>query len=177
MVSHFGISNQQGETVRLHVFSDASESAYCAVGYLQGKSETAEMISPLVASKSRVAPLKKIMLPQLELMGALIGARLAQNLLKALKIRENHLHMWTDSMIVLNWIRSSAEKWKHFVANRVTEIQSLTTPESWSHCDGKCNQADLPKRGQSVNSLIDNQLWCNGPVIFILQNQKQEKFC
>lgn len=57
------LTNQQSETVRLHVFCHASERAYCAVGYLQGKSETAEMISTLVASKSRVAPLKKMTLP------------------------------------------------------------------------------------------------------------------
>ncbi len=143
-------------------FAMQVKRAYCAVGYLQGKSETAEIISTLVASKSRVVPLKKMTLPRLELMGALIGARLAHNMLKALKIRESHLYMWTDSMIVLNWIRSSAQKWKPFVANRVMEIQSLTKPESWSHCDGKHNPADLPTRGQAANSLIDNQLWWNG---------------
>ncbi len=159
----YNILTDQQEKTRLHVFCDASERAYCAVGYLQGKSETAEIISTLVTSKSRVAPLKKMTLPRLELMGALIGARLAHNLLKALKIRENHLYMWTDSMIALNWIRSSAQKWKPFVANRVTEIQSLTKLESWSHCDGKHTPTDLPTRGQAVNSLIDNQLWWNGP--------------
>lgn len=66
-------------------------------------------------------------------------------------------------MIVLSWIRSSAQKWKPFVANRVTEIQSLTKPDIWSHCNGKHNPADLPTRGQSVENLIDNHLWWNGP--------------
>lgn len=96
-------------------------------------------------------------------MGALIGARLAYNLSKALKLGERQLHMWTDSIIVLSWIHSSAQKWKPFVANRVTEIQSLTKPQSWSHCNGKHNPADLPTRGQTVENLIDKPLWWNGP--------------
>ncbi|GAA6090921.1 uncharacterized protein LOC119211075 isoform X1 [Tachysurus ichikawai] len=102
-------------------------------------------------------------LPRLELMGALIGVRLAHNLSKPFKIGESQLHMWTNSMIVLSWIRSLVQKWKPFVANRVTEIQSLTKPEALSHCNGKHNPADLPTRGQSVDNFIGNNLWWNGP--------------
>ncbi|CDR00112.1 unnamed protein product [Oncorhynchus mykiss] len=61
-------------------------------------------------------------------------------------------------MIVLHWICSSAQKWKQFVANRVTEIQSLTNPESWSHIEGKTNPADLPTRGQTVRNLTQSEL-------------------
>lgn len=49
------------------------------------------------------------------------------------------------------------------MANRVTEIQGLTNPELWSHCAGKANPADLPTRGQHVQSLIESQLWWSGP--------------
>ena len=96
-------------------------------------------------------------------MGALIGARLGNNLLKSLNMEKNQLKMWTDSMITLHWIRSTAQRWKPFVENRVTEIQSLTNPDSWSHINGKNNPADLPTRGQSVDNLIKSQLWWNGP--------------
>lgn len=92
-------------------------------------------------------------LPQLELMGALIG----NNLLKFLKMEKNQLRMWTDSMITLYWIRTTAHKWEPFVENRLTEIQSLTNPETRSHINGKNNPADLPTRGQSVDNLIQSQ--------------------
>lgn len=105
----------------------------------------------LVASKARVAPLKKMTLPRLELMGAVIGARLANNLIISLKMEQAQIKMWTDSMITLQWICSSAQRWKPFVANRVTEIQTLTSPSSWSHIPGKANPADLATRGQSVD--------------------------
>lgn len=99
---------QGGKGTRLHVFCDASEKAYSAVAYLQWQEKDRRMAASLVALKSRVVPLKKLSLPRLELMGALIGARLARNLINLLKIEIYQLHMWTDSMIMLHWIRSSA---------------------------------------------------------------------
>ncbi|XP_060756589.1 uncharacterized protein LOC132867628 [Neoarius graeffei] len=156
--------NPDSQTVKLHVFCDASERAYSAVAYLQGENKEKEIVTSFVASKSKVAPLKKMTLPRLELMGALIGARLGNNLLKPLNMKINQLNMWTDSMIVLHWIRSTAQRWKPFVANRVAEIQGLTNPELWSHCNGKNNPADLPTRGQSVENLLQSQLWWSGPI-------------
>ena len=122
------------QTLKLHYFCDASEKAYSAVAYLQGPNKEGNIVTSFVASKVKVAPLKKLTLPRLELMGALIGARLGNNLLKPLNMEKNQLNMRTDSMIVFHWIRSAAQKWKPFVSNRVTEIQSLTNPERWSHC-------------------------------------------
>lgn len=114
-------------------------------------------------SKSRVAPIKKLTLPRLELMGALVAARMGNNLLKAMNMHPSQIRMWSDSMIVFQWICSSAQRWKQFVANRVTEIQSLTPPETWSHCSGKLNPADLTSRGQTVSKLKEEELWWSGP--------------
>lgn len=55
----------------------------------------------------------------------------------------------------------------------MTEIQSLTNPESWRHCDGKHNPADLPTRGQIVQNLIDSQLWRIGPTSFMVATESQ----
>lgn len=165
----------KSQTLKLHIFCDASEKAYSAVAYLQGPNKDGDIVTCFVASKSKVAPLKKMTLPRLELMGALIGARLANNLLKPLNMEKNHLHMWTDSMIVFHWIRNTAQKWKPFVSNRVTEIvyQSLSNPEQWSHCSGKNNPADLPTRGQSVDNLIQSQLWWRGPPSLLSTDQAE----
>lgn len=146
------------DALTLHVFCLTSERAYSAAAYLQGESPDGKPTMSLAASKSRVAPLKKMTLPRLELMGAVIGARLANNLMTTLKPEPHQIRMWTDSMITLHWICSSTQKWKQFVANRVTEIQSLTIPEIWSHIAGEINPADLLTRGQRVESLIQNQL-------------------
>ncbi|KAG1927518.1 hypothetical protein F2P79_024188 [Pimephales promelas] len=159
---------------QLHVFCDASEKAYSTVAYLLRVADDGTKTTCLVASKSRVAPLKKISLPRLELMGAVIGARLGNSLLKPLNMELHQVHMWTDSMIVLQWIRSPAHKWKQFVANRVSEIQLLTNPEMWSHCRSKFNPADLPTRGLTVANLKESEIWWNGPSFLTTLNPLEE---
>lgn len=172
------LQNSQAQV--LHVFSDASEKSFGAAAYLQGQTAEGEPMTRLVMSKSRVAPIKKLTLPRLELMGALIAARMGNNLLQALNMRQNQIRMWTDSMIVLQWISSSLHKWKQFVANRVMEIQPLSTPETWSHCSGKLNPADFTTRGQTVTKLKEESLWWSGPQFLSSAVQHEfpdERFC
>ncbi|XP_040071825.1 uncharacterized protein LOC120844234 [Ixodes scapularis] len=148
----------------LHVFCDASTKAYGAVAYVASKEEEGRKCVTIVMAKSRVAPLKRLTLPRLELMGALIGARLAHYLTKKLKMEGLPVYLWTDSMIVFYWIRSSANRWKQFIANRVSEIQGLTEPINWRHCPGSENPADLLTRGLMPSALVENNTWWNGPI-------------
>ncbi|GFX47659.1 uncharacterized protein TNCV_699131 [Trichonephila clavipes] len=104
--------------------------AYGAAAFLRVKHKDRVSVD-LVTSKSRVAPLKGLSLPRLELMGALLAARLAKEVKKILD-------------------------------QKVREIQSLTDPNSWFHCSGKDNPADLLTRGISVDALTTNSKWWNG---------------
>ncbi|GFX49229.1 integrase catalytic domain-containing protein [Trichonephila clavipes] len=147
----------------IHTFSDASIKAYGAVSYVRLR--TFDKISVhLLASKSRVAPLKVLTLPRLELMGALLAARLAKEISRVLneKISTTN-YFWTDSTIALSWIQGPSNRWKVFVANRVKEIRSLTDKDSWRHCAGKDNPSDLLTRGISADSLINCEKWWKGP--------------
>lgn len=91
----YGVDKRSEEQSQiLHVFTDASEKAYGAVAYLQGQTVDGETVTRLVASKSRVAPIKTITLPRLELMGALVGARMGNTLLNALHMQPGQLRMW-----------------------------------------------------------------------------------
>lgn len=58
----------------LEAFGDASSSAYAAVVYLVFKSRTSTQVR-LIASKTGVAPLKKLTISKLELLAALILTR------------------------------------------------------------------------------------------------------
>ncbi|GFV99964.1 integrase catalytic domain-containing protein [Trichonephila clavipes] len=69
---------------------------------------------------------------------------------------------WTDSKIVLFWIKGNKTRWKQFVANRVNEITSLTDPHSWYLCAGKENPADFLSHGLSADCLVSNARWWTG---------------
>jgi len=112
-------------------------------------------------SKSRVAPLKKLTLPQL-LMAALICARLAHFVSGALKSRFPSLtvKLWSDSEIVLHWLLST-KLLKQFIANRTEEIKKLFNVTVWSHCPTHDNPADMLTRGtHTVSQLLSLATWC-----------------
>lgn len=139
----------------LHIFVDASQNAYGACAYLVTPNS-----SQLIMAKNRIAPVNTITLPRLELMAALVGARLANHVLKA--IPTDHVFMWSDSQIVLSWLKSS-KTLKPFIANRLKEIKSLVTTCEWNYCPTYQNPSDLLTRGITTQQLSDNNLWMNGP--------------
>ncbi|RWR98365.1 hypothetical protein B4U79_09153, partial [Dinothrombium tinctorium] len=154
---------------QVHIFCDASEKAYGAVAYTRLILNNDTVRLSLTISKARVAPLKKLTLPRLELMGTLIGARLAYHLRNV--ITDASFYFWIDSMIALSWIRGSAKKWKPFVANRVTEIQELSNPSNWSYCEGLYNPADKLTRGMTMTQLLDEEIWWKGPNWLFLREE------
>ena len=113
-------------SLQLHGFSDASKVAYGANVYL--RAETARGYSThLIASKTRVAPLKGDTIPRLELMGALTLAKLITSVAQALapSISIDVMYCWIDSQIVLWWIYGVMKQFKQFVQNPVTQIRNL----------------------------------------------------
>ncbi|KAK3861579.1 hypothetical protein Pcinc_032491 [Petrolisthes cinctipes] len=113
-------------------------------------------------SRGRVSPIKSVTLPRLELIGALLCARLVTFVESALHINVP-VCCWTDSTVTLSWVKGEPLKWKSFVRNRVSEIQELTSPSNWRHCPGRDNPADLISRGALAEHLMSSELWLNGP--------------
>ncbi|KAL0146798.1 hypothetical protein M9458_057737 [Cirrhinus mrigala] len=163
----YGVKSEYKHDVQqLHMFCDASKKVYSTVAYLLRETDDGTKTTCLVASTRRPC--------HVELMGAVIGVRLGNNLLKPLNMKLRQVHLFTDSMIVLQWIRSPAHKWKQFVSNRVSEIQSLTNPAMWSHCKSKVNPADLPTRGQTIMNLKESELWWKGRPFLTTPNLTEE---
>ena len=85
----------------------------------------------------RVAPTTKQSIPRLELLGALILARLVNTVLKNCP----------QKLSVTCWV----------------EIQTTLSKEHWNYYPGSLNPADLPSRGLDANMLVNCNLWWEGP--------------
>ncbi|XP_036142155.1 uncharacterized protein LOC118645385 [Monomorium pharaonis] len=149
--------------LQLHGFCDASKKAFGACIYLRSTSQTGDRMVRLVCAKSRVAPLKKVSLPRLELCAAVLLANLYKVTSGSLKRDFRSIHFWSDSTIAIHWIHSSPHRLKTFVANRVAQIQTTTEKSYWRYVPSQQNPADPLSRGQMPEAFAQNQLWKNGP--------------
>jgi len=153
------------KVIQLHGFSDASESGYSAVVYLRCSEDNESVIVRQLISKTRVAPLKRITLPRLELCGSHLLAKLISYCLSLLKphYTVDQTFAWTDSTIVLSWIQTPPYRLKTYIANRISHIQQLVPSHIWAHVNSSSNPADCASRGIMPLELKEHPLWWHGP--------------
>ncbi|GBN93867.1 hypothetical protein AVEN_91261-1 [Araneus ventricosus] len=174
----------------------SSESVYACVIYnVQRKDNGVTKVTTL-AAKSKVAPLKPVSIPRLELNGVLLLAKLFSVFINTLKDNVINLYIWTDSQVVLSWLSSPPRSWKPFIANRTSEILELIPWNRWRYIPTKENPADIGSRGVSPKVLPNCRLWWEGPTWlsspdvdwpkqpvlkdsdeYILKERKKFKFC
>ncbi|XP_018375979.1 PREDICTED: uncharacterized protein LOC108769463, partial [Trachymyrmex cornetzi] len=150
-------------SIQLHGFSDASQLAMAAVVYVRVETPDFEIRVNIVCAKTKVAPLKKLTIPRLELNAALMLSRLMTTVQTALALEDKPIFMWTDSSVVLTWVTSHPAKWKDYVRNRVSTIQDMLPSASWQFVSGKENPADCATRGLSAQDLERHRFWWSGP--------------
>ncbi|XP_022836959.1 uncharacterized protein LOC111364343, partial [Spodoptera litura] len=120
-------------SVELHVFADASQAAYGAVVYMRVIDEERVYVS-LITSKTKVAPIEKqVSIPRLEICGAALAAKLILETSQVMCVPKNKLFAWTDSTIVLAWLKGGPSRWNTFVSNRVSDILNTVDFEQWGH--------------------------------------------
>ncbi|XP_072945690.1 uncharacterized protein [Epargyreus clarus] len=148
--------------LQLHIFNDASEQAYATTAYwrITHKDGTVEVVQ--VMGKAKVAPLKLLTIPRLELQAALIGARMASTILKEHEWKPGRVYYWTDSKTVLHWIRNDKKKYTPFVAHRLAEIGELSQVEDWRWVPTADNVADDATRIET-KKITGADRWFTGP--------------
>ncbi len=114
-----------------HRFCDASEDAYAAVVYFRLTDSKGRVHISLVIAKTRVAPIKRLMIPRLELCGAQLLAHLLLHVKDLFNLSFSDIHAWTDSTIVLSWLIGNPRRFKTIVGNRVSDIMDCIPPDRW----------------------------------------------
>ncbi|XP_061726239.1 uncharacterized protein LOC133531837 [Cydia pomonella] len=150
-------------SIEFHIFTDASERAYGACLYVRSVAGDGSVCVRLLASKSKIAPIKATTIPRLELCAALLGTRLCTKVLESLTLKPERCIFWCDSMIVLGWLKSSPALLRPFVKNRISEIQDSFQQECWRYVPSKENSADLVSRGLDADLIQTSSLWWSGP--------------
>ena len=108
-------------------------------------------------------PHKSLSIPRLEL----ISARTLTNLMDSAKnalsdqIEIQSCNCCLDSKTALFWLNNAGE-WKQFERQRVNEILGKCDKESWNHCPGKENPADIGSRGIGAGNLKNSRIWWKG---------------
>lgn len=144
----------------LHTFTDASKSAYVACIFIRMETEIGVEVG-LVQAKARMAPMKKLSIPRLELLGCLIGVRLANSVKIDMGLQNVKCIHWTDAADAIYWIKNE-DCWGPFVSNRIKEIRESTDKNNWRHVPGKKNPADILTRTITAKQLAASRWW-EGP--------------
>lgn len=144
--------------VELHGFSDASTRAYAAVIYLRVFHSLSSFQVSLIAAKIKVAPLKTVSIPRLELNAVVLLNRLMYWTKRSLKLERVPMYGWTYFTIALT--QAASKQWNCYVANRVSEVQTHFSSARWNHVHSSDNPAS---RDLSALELAAHRLWWCGP--------------
>ncbi|XP_055527696.1 uncharacterized protein LOC129720267 [Wyeomyia smithii] len=147
----------------LHGFSDASNVAYGACVYLRSIFTNGSANLRLLCSKSKVAPLDDVSIPRKELCAAQLLSKLISQVVPALRMNFREVVLWSDSTIVLAWLKKPLDQLQTFVRNRIALIRKDTNEYRWSYVCSANNPADIVSRGKLPEDLKQNILWWSGP--------------
>ena len=158
-------SREFGEVreVQLHLFSDASRQGYASVAYLRAKDENSQIHCAFVMGKARLAPVREISIPRLELTAAVISVKLSKIIREELDMNFQKVFYWTDSMSVLKCINNESKRFHTFESNRLTVIHNGSSHSEWHSVNRDNNPADDGSKGLKLDDMLKNDRWLRGP--------------
>ncbi|XP_033762808.1 uncharacterized protein LOC117344237 [Pecten maximus] len=160
--TYLPISLSSTSEQEVHIFSDASEKAICAVAYMKATDINGDTHVGFIIGKSKVSPKHGHTIPRLELCAAVIAVELSETVSEHLCFPVEQMKFYTDSKVVLGYINNRVRRFYVYVENRVNRILRTTLPKQWSYVSTNDNPADLGTRPVSSH-LLDCSDWIRGP--------------
>ena len=120
----------------------------------------------MVITKLCVARIKYTSIPRLELAAAVLSTKMSAIIRKELQYEDLVEYYWTDSQVVLGYLRNTHKRFKVFVANRVQQIREHTDVSQWNYVPSKMNPADCASQGLTGSNKKHLHLLFNSPEFF-----------
>ena len=138
----------------LCVFADASQEAFGACAYVHQKRDDDTHAVKFVAGKSRVAAIKQLTIPRLELPAAVLASCLAKSIQEESRLQFTDVKFFTDSTITLAWIRNSSRSFKPFLFSRVGGYKVLQIQTSGITSQAKIMLLTTCREGSMLTSFM-----------------------
>lgn len=146
----------------LCIFSDASEMAIAAVVYIRLTDSFGSQRLGFMLGKAKLAPKHGHTIPRLELCAAVLATELYETVRDEIDMDFDRVQFYTDSKVVLGYIRNETKRFFIYVEHRVDRIRRCSNPSDWNYVCSKLNPADEGTRSVTADN-IQESLWLNGP--------------
>ena len=121
--------------------------------------------------KAKLAPQAGHSIPRLELCGAVLATEIGQFVAKQLDILPSKMKYFTDSKVVLGYIRNKTRRFYTYVSNRISLIQQFTSCDQWNYVPSHLNPVDAATRDSSMDILSAINVWLKGPEYILRDNE------
>ena len=139
---------------QLHHYSNVLQNGYGAVSYIRMESDSGRIHCSLLIAKSKLAPVKQITIPRLELSAAAVAVRLDRMIRRELDIKINNSFFRTDSTAVSRYVKNENKRFQTFVANKLAVIHAGSSPSQLFYIDTLQNPANDASRGLHAMQLV-----------------------
>lgn len=112
--------------------------------------------------ETKVTLIKHLIVPQLELCGAYLLAKLLYYVKAVFHVPSCDVYVWTDRMTVLSCLLAKPRQFKMYVANRVSLFVELIVPKCWNHVSETEIPTDCAARGSFPSKLWESNLLWHG---------------
>jgi len=102
----------------------------------------------------KIAPIKSVSIPRLDLTVAVLAVRLDELTRKELELLSNSSYFWVDSTAVLYCIRNISKRFSVFTTNRLATFEKHTKINQWYHVPSKLNPVDAASRGLEAHKVF-----------------------